>query len=226
MELTNIDLVLDNIHLRCSLNTKYNILTGFSGIGKTSLVHNILNRQEYRDHEFLLDYNKNKWFVATRLRDLNYVNNYDIVIMDEDMSKSVNSIMTNINHLEHKAVSGIFKDSVCKFIFIGRNLPCFPISYKSVYTLEYNFDTIVITRLFKDFNSFNSKLPILIEDSTTGLEYYQYHYNDVRSSHGKDNLVYKAKSSDQIVADGSAIGTLVSELSNVTNNLYLSESFE
>ena len=211
------------IHIKTTLTTKYNLLTGNTAIGK-SLTAKTLKRSMSKRYKLHVDFLGNRWRVVTSIDELLNLNNVDVVLIDESLSKDLDLTLCESDYYMHDEIVKALKEATCKFIFIVRGMHSLPIDYKSVYTLDGNAPVSNIVRLFNDYMDFNSDLPIIIEDSTTGLEYYRHWFKDVESSFGKNNLRDYAFPGVQIVADGSAIGYSVQDLLDA--NLYLPESFE
>ena len=212
------------IHIQTKLRTKYNLLTGYTATGKTTFYNILSEKSRGATDAACMDYLKNKWLAIGDLNALNEHLSADVVVLDENLATDLDSALCNKNDARHTRLVTALNNSPCKFIIINRGMSGLPIDYRSIYTLVNDHSILRVARMFTDFKEFNENLNIITEDSKTGFEYYQHWFSNVTSAFGKNNLKKFDEYSNQIVADGSAIGLNVSRLTKC--RLYLPESFE
>ena len=235
MKILKIDLVLKlqgskfELKFKQDIKTKYALLTGDSATLKTGFLVMLGVNDAYTDGGYLLDYNKNKLHIINDVFEfLNYdtLNTFDLCCCDENVTNILNSILSNSKHPDHTRYCAALESCTSKILFIGRDIPSLQIAYYSIFEIQRHNDINIIERSYKDYNYFQYKSRILVEDSRTGFEYYQHYFSNVFSSNGKNNFSNLCAEDDTIVADGSAFGNLLKILQTKVFNIYLPESFE
>lgn len=221
------------VEFKETLYNKFNVIVGDSAIGKTTLVNCVIRKIKTNK----VCYTSNSKSVSIRPI-LTAMLTSDIVtilkskntlfLIDEGNYVNIfQSILYDYDEYGKELFDTITKSS-SKFLIIARNTSLINVDYKSVYTLQQKGNKVVSKRFYKDYTTFDCKLPIVHEDSNSGADYYKHYYNDVIAAGGKTNIVnvLLKDNANTVVADGSSIGNEIHNISQLCDNVYLPESFE
>ena len=151
------------IHIKLTLTTKYNLLTGDGAIGKT-MAANTLKKSLIQFSKLHRDYLGNTWRVISNVSELKDLSTEDVVLMDESTSKLLERILFHVDNPSHDDIRNALRNSTAKFLFISRGMHSLPIDYRSVYTLDKSTPVNRAVRLFPDYMDFNSDYTIVTED--------------------------------------------------------------
>ena len=195
--------------VRHEIHNKFSILTGNSGIGKTTIwdfIYGSLIIQNdiiVKSPKSIIALDRNVTVETLAL----YSDN--IIALDED---------AQILHLPNTA--SLLTQSNNYFMIVTRKmLKSLPVALNDYRTVEYDNGVYQTVPIFKQENKryFSSVKRVLTEDSDAGLIFLQRYGIYCESSNGNASLAHKVKKDDLVVFDASAIAMFYSTLSNKIN---------
>lgn len=139
-----------------------------------------------------------------------------LYILDEDVMRD----LTKRNNLKrlHKAK--------CHLLIIYRENPRYlDISYKDYYITSTVGDKLTFVRKYPDYETWIESDRYVIEDSSTGFQYFKTRIPNLMTAHGKTNL-RKFVDDGVIIADGAALSYEFVELVRAGAQMYLYDCFE
>lgn len=139
-----------------------------------------------------------------------------LYILDEDVMRD----LTKRNNLKrlHKAK--------CHLLIIYRENPRYlDISYKDYYITSTVGDKLIFVRKYPDYETWIESDRYVIEDSSTGFQYFKTRIPNLMTAHGKTNL-RKFVDDGVIIADGAALSYEFVELVRAGAQMYLYDCFE
>ena len=139
-----------------------------------------------------------------------------LYILDEDVMRD----LTKRNNLKrlHKAK--------CHLLIIYRENPRYlDISYKDYYITSIVGNKLTFVRKYPDYETWIDGDRYIIEDSSTGFQYFKTRIPNLMTAHGKTNL-RKFVDDGIIIADGAALSYEFVELVRAGAQMYLYDCFE
>lgn len=139
-----------------------------------------------------------------------------LYILDEDVMRD----LTKRNNLKrlHKAK--------CHLLIIYRENPRYlDISYKDYYITGIVGNKLTFVRKYPDYETWVEGDRYIIEDSSTGFQYFKTRIPNLMTAHGKTNL-RKFVDDGVIIADGAALSYEFVELVRAGVQIYLYDCFE
>lgn len=139
-----------------------------------------------------------------------------LYILDEDVMRD----LTKRNNLKrlHKAK--------CHLLIIYRENPRYlDISYKDYYITSIVGNKLTFVRKYPDYETWIESDRYVIEDSSTGFQYFKTRIPNLMTAHGKTNL-RKFVDDGVIIADGAALSYEFVELVRAGAQMYLYDCFE
>lgn len=139
-----------------------------------------------------------------------------LYILDEDVMRD----LTKRNNLKrlHKAK--------CHLLIIYRENPRYlDISYKDYYITGIVGNKLTFVRKYPDYETWVEGDRYIIEDSSTGFQYFKTRIPNLMTAHGKTNL-RKFVDDGVIIADGAALSYEFVELVRAGAQMYLYDCFE
>lgn len=191
---------------------KFNFIIDDSAKGKTWFCCKLMNIEQPSD---ILVLNSNN------IAYVDITANIDkLILLDEN----------TLRYLSTNTRWSSIQNSPNVFCIISRFIPAtLSVDYRAIYTLECSNHKYSLKHKYKYLNVFKENKHYVTEDSGSGFQYFNNHYNNVESAHGKDNIPNKIDADTTIIADGSAFARILLSLSlddQLLENLFLPDSFE
>lgn len=208
------------------INSKYVILNGMSGTFKTTFIRMVLMLQEQNvdepsNHIFNivigeLRRKEGKSAKYFDINDLLRASEDTLFVLDEDVV--ANLIATNNLKKVRRAK--------CHVMLIYREEALdLNVSYKDYYVFKTTECVTKLLRKYPDYETWIESDRYIIEDSSTGFQYFKTRVPQLMTAHGKSNL-RKFTDDGVIIADGAALSYEFVELFERNAQMYLYDCFE
>lgn len=208
MLVKEVSLFIKGRHVAVPVRSKYTIIQGNSGTGKSTFMRAVELNTPDSDLVIVLNYAQFVAFLAGRRK---------IGIMDEDFSYILSE-----DDLKHMHVSDK------QFIIITRRIsPELPVDYRDIYTFESVGKKYWCRRKYPNYDQFVESGTCIVEDTKSCYFYLKDKCSNVLPAGGASHIASLCTHSDiTVIADGSAFGAHIGSVLETGVRLYLPISYE